>query len=207
MNHARVRKAPSLLLLGASAGGVDALLQILPSLPADLPMPVVVVLHLPAQYPSLLAEIFAPKCKLQVCEAEDKAPLLPGTIYFAPPDYHTLIDFEEVSRPQISLSIDPPIFFSRPSIDLLFKSAAWTYAPRSIGVLLSGSNEDGAEGLASLCHQGGIALVQDPREAAFREMPEAAIARCPQASVLSLSEIALTLRTFAPSTQLPKDRT
>src|SRR5215813_2427247 len=126
------------IVIGASAGGVDALAILLPALPAGLRAATFVVLHLPRERPSLLVDIFAPKCALAVCEAEDKQPVEPGTIYFAPPDYHLLVD----RGPRVALSADDLVHFSRPSIDVLFESAAEVYGERLIGIILTGANEE-----------------------------------------------------------------
>jgi two-component system chemotaxis response regulator CheB len=127
------------IVIGASAGGVDALSVLLPALPGDLRAPVFIVVHLPRERPSLLAQIFAPKCALQVREAEDKMRVEPGTVYFAPPDYHLLVD----KGPQLALSIDELVHYSRPSIDVLFESAVDLYAKRLMGIILTGANQDG----------------------------------------------------------------
>jgi two-component system chemotaxis response regulator CheB len=153
-----LRERVDAVVIGASAGGIDGLLLVLPALPAALPVPVCVVLHLPRERPSLLVDIFAAKCSLKVKEAEDKEPALPGTVYFAPPDYHLLLD----SGPQLALSADEPVHFSRPSIDVLFESAADVFAQRLFGVLLTGASEDGAAGLAAVRHAGGVTAVQQP---------------------------------------------
>ena len=145
---------------------------LLPALPAGLRAAVIVVLHLPRDRRSLLVDIFRDRCALPVQEAEDQQPLLAGHLYFAPPDYHLLVD----TGPRLALSIDPPVFFSRPSIDVLFLSAADRYGRRLLGVLLSGANEDGADGLAAIHAVGGRALVQAPATAFMPTMPEAALA-------------------------------
>src|SRR5580658_1433864 len=128
------------VVIGASAGGMEGLSVILPALPVGLPAALLIVLHLPREHRSLLSEIFAPKCALPVREAEDKEPVRAGCIYFAPPDYHLLID----EGPRLALSVDEPVHFSRPSIDVLFESAAQLYGERLLGVLLTGASPDGA---------------------------------------------------------------
>lgn len=160
------------VVIGGSAGAIEVLLELLPALPATLAACVLVVLHLPRDKPSLLAEIFAPRCALPVSEAQDGAPLKPGTILFAPPNYHVLID----KGPRISLSIDAPVHYSRPSIDVLFESAADTLGPRLVGMLLSGANADGACGMAAIADAGGLTLVQEPQTALVPTMPLAALA-------------------------------
>ncbi len=125
--------------------------EVLPALPRDAQVSVFVVLHLPRDRPSLLAEVFSHKCALTVREAQDKEPVAPGTVYFAPSNYHLLID----EGPQLALSADELVHHSRPSIDVLFESAAEIYRERLLGVILTGGNEDGAAGLAAVHDAGG----------------------------------------------------
>lgn len=174
------------VVIGTSAGGIEALGELLPRLPADFPATVLIVIHLPPDRPSLLPEIFGPRCALRVREAEDKEPIEPGTVYFAPPDYHLLVE----SNRTLSLSSEAPIHFSRPSIDPLFESAAWTWGERLLGIVLTGASEDGAEGLSVICRRGGLAWVQAPDTATVPLMPQAARAACPTHHMLSLQEMA-----------------
>jgi len=174
------------VVIGTSAGGVEALMLLLPQLPAGLGAPVLIVLHLPRERPSLLARIFAPRCAIRVVEAEDKQPVEPGTVYFAPPDYHMLID----AGPQIALASDELVHHSRPSIDALFESAADAYGARLLGVILTGASADGAEGLDAIRRAGGLTVVQQPEEAYAALMIESALARGPVDFVLPLQEIA-----------------
>jgi len=180
------------IVIGASAGGIEALSILLPALPAGLRAAVLIVLHLPRERPSLLVEIFQPKCALPVREAQDKEPIARGTIYFAPPDYHLLVD----AGPQLALSADDPVHYSRPSIDVLFESAALCYRHRLMGIILTGANEDGAAGLAAVHHAGGITIVQQPETAHASVMVESALKRSPVDMVLTLEEIAGLLRTL-----------
>jgi len=177
------------VVIGASAGGVEGLSQILPALPSTLPVPVLIVLHLPREHRSLLSEIFAPKCALTVREAEDKEPVRSGCIYFAPPDYHLLLD----EGPRLALSVDEPVHFSRPSIDVLFESAAELYGRGLLGVLLSGANRDGAEGLAAVRRAGGLTVVQHPDGGPESQMAQAALERGPVDYVLSVQQIGVFL--------------
>jgi two-component system, chemotaxis family, protein-glutamate methylesterase/glutaminase len=181
------------IVIGASAGGIDALTQLLPALPAGARLAVFVVVHLPPTQPSLLSEIFQHKCALRVQEAQDKETVEPGTVYFAPPDYHLLLD----PGPQLALSADPPVHFSRPAIDVLFESAADVYGQCLLGMVLSGASEDGANGLLAVHQAGGATLVQRPSDAATPAMPLHAIQRCPQARVLGLDDIGMLLRDMA----------
>ena len=158
------------VVIGASAGGVQALAVLLPALPASSRAAVFVVLHLPRERPSLLVEVFRPLCAAPVCEAEDKQPVEPGTICFAPPDYHLLVD----RGPVLALSADEPVHYSRPSIDVLFESAADVYGPHLAGIVLTGANRDGSVGLAAVKRAGGIALVQSEASAHSPLMPGSA---------------------------------
>lgn len=173
------------VVLGASAGAVQALSRILPALPPDYPLPVLVVVHVPPQRRNVLAALFAEKCRLAVREPDDKEPIAPGTILFAPPDYHMLVEADRT----VSLSTEGPVQFSRPSIDVLFESAADAYGAGLIGAVLTGANHDGAEGLRAVTEAGGTALVEDPAEAAYPVMPAAALALTPRAESLSLDAI------------------
>lgn len=168
------------VVIGGSSGGIDALIELLPALPASLRVPVIVVLHLPRDRPSLLPAIFQTRCALPLREAHDKDPLAPGAVYFAPPDYHLLVD----TGPRAALSVDPPVHYSRPSIDVLFESAADLYTKHLIGVLLSGANEDGTRGLQAIAAAGGLLVVQDPASAAMPTMPLSAVGRAPVHHVL-----------------------
>jgi two-component system chemotaxis response regulator CheB len=183
------------VVIGASAGGVEALSELLPALPASFRPSVFIVLHLPRERPSLLVDIFESRCARPVREAEDKEPAEPGTVYFAPPDYHLLI---EKSR-QIALSADEPVHFSRPSIDVLFESAADVYGQRLLGIILTGANEDGATGLHTIRRAGGITVVQQPDHAKVPAMVVLALQRGPADFVLSLPEIAELLSALGDS--------
>jgi two-component system chemotaxis response regulator CheB len=182
------------VVVGASAGGVEALMSLLPALPIDFPVPVLVVLHLPRQTPSSLIEIFTPKCRIAVAEAEDKTPVRGGTVFFAPPDYHLLVD----RGPTLALSTDELVNYSRPSIDVLFESAADCYGERLAGIILTGANGDGAAGLAAVGQAGGVTIVQQPAGAYASAMPAAAIARAHPEHVLPLIDIAGLLLQLAP---------
>jgi two-component system, chemotaxis family, protein-glutamate methylesterase/glutaminase len=178
------------IVIGGSAGAFEALSALLPGLAPDYPLPILIVVHLPPDRTSLFAELFRARCKIGVREAEDKEPIEPGVAYFAPPDYHLLVETDR----RLSLSGEEPVLYSRPSIDVLFESAADAYGSGLIGVLLTGANSDGAGGLKTVVEAGGVAIVQSPKGAYAPAMPEAAIAACPEAHILSLNEIALYLR-------------
>lgn len=167
---------PQVIAIGASAGAVEALGQLLPRLPASLATPVVVVVHVPADRPSGLAQLFASRCQLPVREAEDKCPLGSG-VFFAPPDYHVLIE----RTLTLALANDEAVHFSRPSIDVLFESVADSFQQRGMGILLSGASVDGAAGLQRIHRAGGLTWVQTPSTAAVATMPESALALAPHA--------------------------
>ncbi|AYQ26730.1 MULTISPECIES: chemotaxis protein CheB [unclassified Polaromonas] len=173
------------VVIGASAGGVDALLQLLTGLPDRYRLPIVAVLHLPDTRDSLLADIFRQRLAMQVHEAADKESVTPGTLYFAGAGYHLSIEKDR----SFSLSCEAPVHYSRPSIDLLMESAADAYGARLAGILLTGANFDGAAGLARISERGGLTVVQDPAEAQVATMPEAAIARLQPSLVLPLDGI------------------
>lgn len=169
------------LVIGGSSGAIDALLTLLPALPPTLRASVLVVLHMPRDPRSRLLEIFRPHCALPLEEAQDQVSIQPGTVYFCPPDYHLLID----QGPRVALSVDAPVHYSRPSIDVLFESAADFYGDQLVGILLSGANEDGTRGLQAIQAAGGLVVVQDPASAAVSTMPRAALARLAAQHVLA----------------------
>ncbi|HEY0287306.1 MAG TPA: chemotaxis protein CheB [Pseudomonas sp.] len=160
------------IVVGASAGGVEALLKIFSPLPKDYRLPIIAVLHLPQERRSQLADVFKSRLSIPVKEADDKETLVPGTLYFASPGYHLSIE-EDLS---LSFSQEERVHHSRPSIDILFDSAAEVYGPRLAGVLLTGANNDGAWGLARIKEVGGLTVVQNPESAQARAMPEAGLA-------------------------------
>lgn len=159
------------IVIGGSAGSIEALSGLLPVLPADFTLPIVVVIHLPSGKPSYLTSVLEARCRLPVKEAEDKEPLAPGTLYVAAPDYHLLIERSRC----FALSVDDPVHFSRPSIDVLFETAAGAFGSTLVGVLLTGANEDGARGMARIKAGGGITIVQSPDTCSVATMPEAAM--------------------------------
>ena len=176
---ALAERPPAVVVVGASAGAVDALLQLLPPLPLALPVPLLVVVHVPADRRNALPGLFAHNSALAMCEAEDKMTPEPSTVYFAPPDYHLLIEADG----SLALSVDEPVHYSRPAIDVLFESAAKAYGPRVLGILLSGASRDGAEGLAQIRDAGGHTWVQTPESAQVSVMPRAALELAPHATL------------------------
>jgi two-component system, chemotaxis family, protein-glutamate methylesterase/glutaminase len=184
---------PQAIVIGASAGGVQALSCLLPALPTDFALPVLVVVHVPPHKENALVALFERKCALPVKEAEDKEALRPGTIYFAPPDYHLLVE----TREALALSSDEVVNHSRPAIDVLFETAADAFGPGLTGIVLTGANQDGSRGLRAIADASGIAIVQDPATAEVNAMPEAARVAVPDAKVMTLDEIASFLQELA----------
>jgi two-component system chemotaxis response regulator CheB len=172
--------------IGASAGAVQALQTILAALPAGYGFPVLVVVHVPPDRANQLVPLLQAKCELAVKEAEDKEPVVPGVIYFAPSDYHLLIETNET----VALSTEEAVNYSRPSIDVLFESAADAYGQGLVGVILTGANHDGAVGLKAISDAGGMVIVEDPAGAYASAMPQAALEACPSATTMNLDAIA-----------------
>ena len=174
-----------LVAIGASWGGLDAIRQLLHGLPAQLGAAVVVAQHRsPESHRDVYRDLLGASTLLKVREADDKDRLEPGTVYVAPPDYHLIVEGDA-----LALSTDEPLLYARPSIDVLLETAAESYRERCIGVILTGANEDGARGLARVAELGGVAIVQDPAEATRPEMPRAALAAVPSATVAPIEEL------------------
>jgi two-component system chemotaxis response regulator CheB len=159
--------------------------KLLGGLPENFPIPLVVVQHRSKDSDRLLAQLLQDATSLHVCEVEDKDALCAGTVHVAPANYHILVE-----AGYLSLTTEEPVRFSRPSIDVMFSSAADTYRSETIGVVLTGANEDGAAGLAHIVRRGGRALIQDPKTAEIPIMPDAAIKTVPTAEVIPLDELA-----------------
>jgi len=159
------------IAIGASAGGVGALLRLFSALEAGYRLPIFVVLHMPEDHDSGLAELFSMRLPIPVREAADKMPVVPGTLYFGPPGYHLQLEADH----SFSLSCDPPVLYSRPSIDVMFESAAYAYGAGLFAMVLTGASGDGAAGLATISALGGTTAVQDPADAQIATMPQAAI--------------------------------
>jgi two-component system chemotaxis response regulator CheB len=162
-----------LVVIGGSAGGIEVLNVLLAALPARFAAAVMIVTHLPADSPSYLVPAIAHRCVLPVLEPDAGEQILPGRVHVAPAGYHMLVEVDRT----VALSTDAAVRFSRPSIDVLFESAANVYGERLLAILLSGANDDGAQGLERVRALGGTAWVQDPASAGSPEMPRAAIAR------------------------------
>jgi two-component system chemotaxis response regulator CheB len=182
---ALARRRIEALVIGASAGGVDALVELLPALAPDSKLATVCILHLPGDRESRLAELFGARLALPVREAVDKAPVEPGTVYFAGSGYHLSIERDRV----FSISCEPPVHYARPAIDLLMESAADAYGAALAGILLTGANTDGAEGMQRIRQRGGLTIVQDPAGAQASAMPAGAIRLCAPHLVLPLAAI------------------
>jgi two-component system, chemotaxis family, protein-glutamate methylesterase/glutaminase len=159
-----------IIVVGASAGGVEALTQLVRRLPADLPASIFVVLHLPAHSPSLLPQILSRSGALPASHPADGEPIQVGRIYIAPPDFHLLVE-----SGRVRLTRGPRENGHRPAMDPLFRTAARSFGPRVVGVVLSGTLDDGTAGLAAIKLQCGVAVVQDPDEALYAGMPRNAM--------------------------------
>ena len=177
--------AAGIVVVGASWGGLSALTTLVGGFPADFPLPLVLIQHRSRDSTSALADLLQDATKLCVCEVEDKAPIVPGHVHIAPPDYHLLID-----SGFFALSTEAPYRYSRPSIDITFESASLSYDGDTIGVVLTGANQDGADGLRKIVSRKGTGIVQDPETAESPTMPRAALAAVPTATVLPIEEIA-----------------
>jgi two-component system chemotaxis response regulator CheB len=190
-----MRRTFDLVVIGGSAGAIEVLGRILPRAACGRLPAVAIVIHLPPEGPNVLHEIFAgpgaPPMKL----AEDKEPIRAGTIYFAPPDYHLLV---ETGR-TFALSQDDRVHYSRPAVDVLFESAAEAYGERLMGIVLSGANADGAAGLRAIARAGGVTVVQSLEAAEMIAMPAAALEAAPGCVEMSSAELAELLRTIGES--------
>jgi two-component system chemotaxis response regulator CheB len=173
------------VVIGGSAGGVDALMTLLPALPGGWTLPVFCILHLPGDRDSRLAELFDERLPVPVREAADKEEIVPGTVYFAGSGYHLSVERDRT----FSLSCEPPVAFARPALDVLMASAADAYGPGLAGILLTGANHDGAEGMAAIHARGGLTVVQDPLDAQVPTMPQEALRRLKPHLVLPLAAI------------------
>lgn len=170
------------VVIGCSAGGLAALANLLEPLPRDFPAGIAVVNHLhPNSGVRQMVNHLHRRCQLEILEAEEKLPLLPGRVYLAPANYHLLLERGGI----FALSIDSKIKYSRPAIDVLFESAADTFREKLIGIILTGASSDGTDGLAKIVELGGYAIVQAPDTAAAPLMPKSALHRCDVDRVLS----------------------
>ncbi|MBF0547316.1 MAG: chemotaxis protein CheB [Candidatus Riflebacteria bacterium] len=162
---------PGALAIGTSAGGTRALVEILGRLPEDFPLPIIVVQHLRTESGEILVDILKKGCKIRVKEAEDKDPIENGWAYFAPSDYHLLVESDYT----LGLSADPPVGFARPSIDVMLESAARVYRDKLLALILTGASDDGTAGINIVKKMNGTTIAQDPSSAEFPRMPQSAI--------------------------------
>jgi len=176
-----------IVVIGVSAGGLQALRTLVSGLPGDFRIPVVVVQHR-SKDSELLCDLLQDCTRLAVSEATDKEAIEPGHVCIAPPDYHLLVE-----PGFVSLSTDEPVRFSRPSIDVTFESTADAYGARTVGLVMTGANSDGSRGLRRIVDVGGRAIVQDPATAEVRVMPSAALRAVPEAAVVPLDRMAAHL--------------
>ena len=183
-----IMPARDIIVVGASAGGVEALIQLCKGLPADLPAAVFIILHTHASSPGLLPKILQRHTSLTVLFGKDGAPFEKGHIYIAPPNRHLLL-----SDGKTELSSGPQVNLLRPSVDMLFQSAASAYGERVVGVVLSGTRSDGTAGLIAIKNKDGVAIVQDPQEALFSGMPKSALQNIQVDYVLKVEDIAVKL--------------
>ena len=174
----------SLVVIGASWGGLNAMSKLFSAMPGDFAVPIVVVQHRSRHADNLLASLLQDVTPLRVVDVEDKEPLDPQSVYIAPANYHLLVE-----TGYLSLTTDPLVRFSRPSIDVTFMSAGDAYRAGTVGVVLTGANDDGARGLRHIVDRGGKGIVQDPTTAESVAMPAAALKMVPEAEVLPLSDI------------------
>jgi two-component system chemotaxis response regulator CheB len=173
-----------IIMIGGSAGSLEVIMQVLPVLPEQMQATVVIILHRKND-DSLLTKILAGKTSLPVIEAEDKSPILPGTVYVAPADYHLLVEKNRT----FSLDYSEKINYSRPSIDVTFETAAEAYGSGLAAFLLSGANADGAEGLRVVKKEGGLSVAQDTTEASVEFMPASAIRMGAVNKIMKLEEM------------------
>lgn len=173
------------IVIGTSAGGLHALTKILQALPQNYPLPIIIVQHRSKDERELLEKILSHKCKIKIRQVEEKERIQKSTAYLAPPNYHILIERNFT----FSLSNDSPVNYSRPSIDVLFQTAANAYGNKLIGIVLTGANRDGSNGIKKIKEKGGVTIVQNPDSAEFNTMPLEAIASGYADYVFDLDEI------------------
>ena len=173
-----------IVVVGTSLGGMRALQRLLTPLPADLSVPIAVVQHRAVETVGILRAVLQRGCPLKVREPQDKEPVKPGSVYVAPADYHLMVE-----ENAFSLSTEGPVHYARPSIDVLFESAADSYGKEAVAVVLTGASDDGARGAAKIKERGGYLIVQDPATAECPVMPRAAIAATTPDKILPLEKI------------------
>jgi two-component system, chemotaxis family, protein-glutamate methylesterase/glutaminase len=182
------------IVIGTSAGGLRALIILLEDIPADYPIPIIVVQHRSKDSRDLLEEVLQSKCAIKIKQADEKERITNGMVFIAPPDYHLLIEMDKT----FSLSSDVPVRYSRPSINVLFESAALVFRDRLAGIILTGANDDGASGMIAIGKCGGLTIAQDPNEAQFPFMTQASIDTKTIRHIWSLSMIRNFLLKLSP---------
>lgn len=195
----RAAKRFQAVVIGVSSGGVDALKRLLPALPADYPLPILIVIHIAPGSGDGLALLLDELSEVRVKEADEGEALQPGVVYFAPANYHLLVERDG----RMGLSTDAPVNFARPSIDVLFESAAVCFGSALVAVILTGAAHDGAAGLACVQQQGGCTIVQDPRDAMTDSMPKSALALCQPDHLVTLAELPALLLDVAARVDPP----
>ncbi|RZJ24946.1 MAG: chemotaxis protein CheB [Flavobacterium sp.] len=193
MAENRLNTSFKAVVIGGSAGSIEVLLKLLPALSSPLPLAIIIVLHRKNSTDSSLADLLSSKTKIRVQEVEDKDPVIAGTIYLAPADYHLLIEREEV----FSLDDSEKVNYSRPSLDVTFESAADVYGSSLVGILLSGANADGTAGLNFIKKRGGVLIAQKPETAQSEFMPQHAILNAPIDQVLGVDEMAVFINSLS----------
>ena len=173
------------VVISASAGGMETLSSILTRLPSNFAVPILIVQHLSPESDGYMAKYLNEKSDIIVKEADDKEKIVPGTVYIAPPNYHLLIEKDET----LSFTVENKVNYARPSIDVLFETAADLYQDALIGIILTGANSDGSKGLKKIKEMGGLAIVQDPDTALVKSMPKAAIKETNVDYILSVDKI------------------
>lgn len=173
------------IVIGSSAGGMEALRKILSVLPENFNLPIIIVQHISPSSDNYITKYLDKLCKLEVKEADEKENIQVGKVYFAPPNFHLLVERDKT----LSLSTDSRVNFARPSIDILFETAAWAYGSSLIGIILTGANFDGSSGLKIIKDFGGLTIVQDPKTAHSATMPEYAIASTKVDHILPIDKI------------------
>lgn len=199
-DHTLLQKAGTakVLLIGGSAGSSALIFNLIEQLPADFPLPVIVVIHRSRKFKSEIEVVLDSKSALRVCLAEDKAKLQKGNVYFAPPDYHLLLEPDET----FTLDFSEPVLYSRPSIDATFLSVSDVFKDKVIALILSGASADGSEGLCYIRARNGLAIVQDPDRAEVKVMPESAISLCKDALILTDESIFAFIKSIGKETYL-----
>ena len=173
------------VVIGVSSGGVTALKKLLGALPASFPFPILIVSHISPDSDDGLAVLLDTLCAIRVKEADEQERIVPGTAYLAPANYHLLVE----RGGNLALSVDQPVNFARPSVDVLFESAAEAYGAELIGIILTGAGNDGRRGLLKIKNSGGLAIVQDPADAEMNSMPRNALQLLQADYIAQLTEI------------------